>query len=295
MTRLVLTIAAAILLGSATQVPAQAAPITYTLTTTATGTLGAKSFTNAVVTVTLTGDTSNVTAGPAPYTDVWVNSGAATVSVVGIGTGTFTDSIQIICTLNDAAALGVAQAVLILDNTTGTGILAQTGSAFSSYDLRSPLGPLSGTGGVASGSHMTPIFPTTAGNLTWAIGQSFGTSTFTAIPAFFTGQVSVGSGVEYLQFPNSAVFGYYTVVSSPILYHFDLGYEAFVPGSASDAYLYDFTTGHWWYTSNTLFPYLYDFTLNAWLYYYPNPSQPGHYTSNPRDFYNFATGQIITL
>ncbi len=178
------------------------------------------------------------------------------MSVAGIGTGTFTDSIQIICTLNDAAALGVAQAVLILDNTTGTGILAQTGSAFSSYDLRSPLGPLSGTGGVASGSHMTPIFPTTAGNMTWAIGQSFGTSTFTAVPAFFTGQVSVGSGVEYLAFPNSAVFGYYTVVSSPIFYHFDLGYEAFIPGSAADAYLYDFSTGHWFYSSSTLFPYL---------------------------------------
>jgi hypothetical protein len=105
----------------------------------------------------------------------------------------------------------------------------------------------------------------------------------------------VGSGVEYLQFPNSNVFGYYTVVSSPIFYHFDMGYEAFVPGSASDAYLYDFTTGHWWYTSNTLFPYLYDFTLNTWLYYYPNLSEPGHYTSNPRDYYDLATGKVIPM
>jgi hypothetical protein len=31
------------------------------------------------------------------------------------------------------------------------------------------------------------------------------------------------------------------------------------------------------------------------LYYYPDPNNPGHYTTNPRYFYNFATGQIITL
>ena len=102
------------------------------------------------------------------------------VSVFGLGTGTFTDSIEIVSTLTDVAALG-GPAVLFLDNTTGTGIVLQTGSTFTTYDLRGPLGPLSGTGGVASGSHVTPIFPTTAGNLTWAIGQSLGTSTFTAI------------------------------------------------------------------------------------------------------------------
>ena len=158
---------------------ASAAPITYTLTTTATGTLGASSFMNSLVTVTLTGNTSNVTAGPAPFTDVLVNSGSATVSVPGVGTGTFTDAIEVVSTLNDLAIFGTP-AVLILDNTTGTGIVLQEGSVFSTYDLGGPLGPISGTGGVASGSHVTPVFPTTAGNLTWAVGQSLGASTFTA-------------------------------------------------------------------------------------------------------------------
>ena len=27
----------------------------------------------------------------------------------------------------------------------------------------------------------------------------------------------------------------------------------------------------------------------------PDPNRPGHYTTNPRYFYNFATGQIITM
>ncbi len=119
--------------------------------------------------------------------------------------------------------------------------------------------------------------------------------TIQAPPAFFAGQVSLGSGVEYLQFPNSTVFGYYTFVAATILYHYDMGYEAFVPGSASDLYLYDFTSGHWWYTSNTLFPYLYDFTLKTWIYYFPNTQSAGHYTANPRYFSNLTTGQIFPM
>jgi hypothetical protein len=27
----------------------------------------------------------------------------------------------------------------------------------------------------------------------------------------------------------------------------------------------------------------------------PDPNNPGHYTTNPRYFYNVATGQIITM
>ena len=60
-------------------------------------------------------------------------------------------------------------------------------------------------------------------------------------------------------------------------------------------YFYDFTSGHFFYTSPTFpFPYLYDFSLNSVLYYYPNTTTAGHYTTNPRYFYNYATGKIIT-
>ena len=47
--------------------------------------------------------------------------------------------------------------------------------------------------------------------------------------------------------------------------------------------------------ARALFPYLYDFSLNAWLYYLPDFNNPGHYSHNPRWFFNFATGQWITL
>jgi subtilase family serine protease len=116
-----------------------------------------------------------------------------------------------------------------------------------------------------------------------------------ANPAFFNGEDSLGSGVYYLQFPDNNLFGYYNYPSSSILYHYDMGFEAFIAGSASDIYLYDFTSSHWWYTSSTLFPYLYDFTLNAWLYYFPDTANPGHYTTNPRYFSNLTTGKIIQM
>jgi len=63
-------------------------------------------------------------------------------------------------------------------------------------------------------------------------------------------------------------------------------WEASVPGIGN----------HFFYTSPSFpFPYLYDFSLNTVLYYFPDPNNPGHYTTNPRYFYNFATGQIITM
>ncbi len=116
-----------------------------------------------------------------------------------------------------------------------------------------------------------------------------------APPAFFTGAVSLGGSVYYLQFPNGNLFGYYNFLNFPILYHYDLGFEAFVDGGNGDAYLYDFATGHWFYTSPSLFPTLYDFSLTSWLYYFPDPNNPGHYTTNPRYFSNLVTGDIFTM
>jgi hypothetical protein len=144
------------------------------------GTLGPALFSNVQVTVTLTGDTINVGPGSAPYTDHVVNSGVTTINVAGVGIATFTDPILIVDTLTDNSIFGTP-VLLIVDSATNTGILLQEGSVFSTYDLRYSLGPISGTGGVASGSHITPVFPTTAGDLTWTVGQSPGASTFTAV------------------------------------------------------------------------------------------------------------------
>jgi hypothetical protein len=159
-----------------------------------------------------------------------------------------------------------------------------------------------------SGSIMTNVAPGNcsitamqSGNSTYAPASNTQTLfVFAPVPAFFTGEFSLTNGGYYLQFPDGNVFGYFnefgylSYLSPSVLYHDDLGFEAFVAGSGTDLYMYDFATGHWWYTSSSLFPYLYDFTLEAWLYYLPNPQNPGHYAANPRFFANLSTTQIFT-
>ena len=73
-------------------------------------------------------------------------------------------------------------------------------------------------------------------------------------------------------------------------------YVADAGDGKSGVYLYDFASGGFFYPSPAFpFPYLYDFSLNTVLYYYPNPSQAGHYnTDGYRFFYDFANGKIIT-
>ena len=119
-----------------------------------------------------------------------------------------------------------------------------------------------------------------------------------AHPAFFTGETAVGNGVYYLTLSSGNYFGYYSYLSDPhYIYHFDLGYEyVFDANDGNDGvYFYDFTSNDFFYTSPKFpFPYLYDFGLKATLYYYPDTTNAGHYTTNPRYFFNFATGQIIT-
>jgi hypothetical protein len=125
------------------------------------------------------------------------------------------------------------------------------------------------------------------------------TATPSLHPAFFSGEVSLGNGVYYLQFPNGTPFGYYSYLADPHwIYHFDMGYEYWFDANDghSGIYFYDFMSNHFFYTSPSFpFPYLYDFSLNTVLYYFPDPNNPGHYTTNPRYFYNFATGQIVTM
>lgn len=153
---------------------------------------------------------------------------------------------------------------------------------------------LTGNRLIVNGAGTCSVTATQPGNTAYLAAVPV-TQTFAAAPAFFTGEASLGSGVYYLQFPDKNPFGYYNFPSSSILYHYDMGFEGFVPGSADDIYFYDFTSHHWWYSSNTLFPYMYDFTLNSWIYYLPSTASPQHYTTNPRYFSNLTTGKIITM
>ena len=119
------------------------------------------------------------------------------------------------------------------------------------------------------------------------------------IPSFFNGQAPLSNGVYYLSLPNGNPFGYYAYLNDArYIYHFDLGYEYIFDANDNNSravYLYDFKSGHFFYTSPTFpFPYLYDFTLNTVLYYYPDPNNAGRYNTNGvRYFYRFDTGTIF--
>lgn len=116
---------------------------------------------------------------------------------------------------------------------------------------------------------------------------------------FTQNEVELTNAYYYMDLPNGNSFGYFTYADLNVLYHNDMGFLSVFntnPDGAQGIYLYDFKSGDTFYTSYTYpFPFLYDFTLNATLYYYPDGSRPrGYYTTNPRQFYNTATGQNIT-
>ena len=179
----------------------------------------------------------------------------------------------------------------------GDGTLFQitpAGALTTLYDFDGAFFPSPGV--LAQGSDGS-FYGTTQDGGAYGAGTIF-RLTVTAHPAFFTGQTPVGNGVYYLAFPDGSPFGFYSFLDEVnYLFHFDLGYEyVFDANDGQDGvYLYDFASRSFFYTSPTFpFPYLYDFKLGTVLYYYPDTNNLGRYTSNPRAFYNFATGQIIT-
>jgi hypothetical protein len=113
---------------------------------------------------------------------------------------------------------------------------------------------------------------------------------------FLAGQSSLTNNFDFLQFPDGNIFGYYDLTYFPWIYQVDLGFEYLIDANDGQqgVYLYDNSSTSFWYTSPAIYPYVYDFTLNSWLYYYPDSNNPGHYTTNPRYFYNFSEQQVIT-
>ena len=161
--------------------PTQAAPITYTETSMASGTLGGTPFTNALVTVELTADTSGVIE---PVPGVFVNQGTATVMIDGLGTATFNDP-------NGYAAVFFSNGpgVAFFDDaahfpSSGTAIFGLLDASLAGYDLQSAFGPVTGTGtGLATEPNGSPVaFSTTAGNLLLTDGGDPVTLTVTVGP-----------------------------------------------------------------------------------------------------------------
>lgn len=157
---------------------AQAEPILYTETTTASGTLGSKSFKDRPLTVHYLGDTANV-ASPVP-TLIQDTGGVATFYISDVGAGAFTggQAVALLFKPSNGFAIGANSTnPNLLPGGNGAGgnaqgvILGTSNPALAGYGMINPIGPLTGPGVLqsspAAGGNGTPVsFATTSGNLT---------------------------------------------------------------------------------------------------------------------------------
>jgi hypothetical protein len=174
-------IIALVLLGTLlwTSSPALADGVTYTETDVASGSLGAASFSDALVTITLLGDTSTLTTGIFGALEVF---GPATVTVDGIGTASFTDSLAVFSTYG---AAGITDSAGITDTSLGIGldVLDTMDPTFGTYDLTTGIGPISNTSAFNPPDPNNGFngFATTDGS--FVLTSESGASTFSATTA----------------------------------------------------------------------------------------------------------------
>jgi len=157
---------------------ASASPIYYTMTATATGTLGTTAFTGAAITVTSVADTSGafVASGTAPNLN-WENIAlSSTITIAGIGLETFThqtfwvdpnDSGDII--FGDVDGSGFAGGILGF---------TQLFVGLETYNLQSTFGPLSSTFDFETGAFNAFRNIQTSGGLLSLVATN---DTFTAV------------------------------------------------------------------------------------------------------------------
>lgn len=155
-----------------TSLIAKAEPVTYTESAIASGALGGVSFSNALVTITGSSDTTNVVnAGSGLYQVFTTLSG----SVAGLGSFTFTSTGNYFSNEPfDTAGVTGASSADILDTTS---------AALAGYDLTSAIGPVTGASIINPGY----AFATTDGSFDLT---SAGTSTFQATTSSITPEPS---------------------------------------------------------------------------------------------------------
>ena len=182
----------------------QAAPITYTFSGISSGQLGLNSFSNALVVVTATTDTSNIISQGFDTDGDGVNDffyyasllGPTTVNIAGLGTVSVLDPTAIYALppvppelaepgeellLQATVILGTLDAPPALDSFTGLAGIA--GDALLGYNLATSIGPIFSAGGVAyppglfvntsggSLSFLSNISPTTSGTFTASVPE----------------------------------------------------------------------------------------------------------------------------
>jgi hypothetical protein len=148
-----------------TAAQAVAGTITYTESAVVSGSVGSTTFTDALITLSLVGDTANVTGGSGFFTN---SVGTFTFNIAGVGSGSFTDAMIVFVN-----QLFVPPAAGFGDTTVGGSVLDTEDNVFGTYDLKTAIGPITNTPFIRPDLS----FGTTLGALNI---QSSGNSTFTA-------------------------------------------------------------------------------------------------------------------
>ena len=118
---------------------AEATPITYIETVTASGSIGPLGFQSDLITITATADTTGITSPNAG--ELAVNNLSATVNVAGVGTFGFTSPTN---TFDFQTGTGTAGENSGTTGVPGSDILDVASAVFTTYDLATSLGPVSG-------------------------------------------------------------------------------------------------------------------------------------------------------
>jgi len=151
--------------------PAKADVITYILSGTGSGQIGSTTFTNALITLSLTGTTGGVVS---VSPGIFENTVTGKITIGGIGTATVTDPLAIFAsaTPNPLGDLGTFPFVLVLtleppafDDGPGFGGIGT--NALLGYDLKSAFGPLTASPGGVARPTPDDVVHTTLGNLTF--------------------------------------------------------------------------------------------------------------------------------
>jgi hypothetical protein len=145
---------------------ARAGTIIYREEASASGSLGGIPFTNADIVMQMSGDTENAFFDGIAN---WLNFGTTTVTVPGIGTATFTDA-------NTGVFATPSQGLAGFTNEFAIN-LATVNPAFASYDLKSAIGPITGS---TVGSFFGTGDTTTLGEFVFSTSDPPATATFTA-------------------------------------------------------------------------------------------------------------------
>jgi hypothetical protein len=175
---LVGAVLAAVMWGAA---PAWADSLTFTETATTSGSLGGTPFMNALTTLTLTGDTANITNLGGGIFEL---DGPATVSIAGLGSAAFTDATAV-----DLVQIGFPPNLSIADLAKNVDMLIVGNSALATYALSTPI--------VLSGPpHVSAFgFNTTSGVLLFSGSEGIGTISVTSTVPEPSSLLLLGTGL----------------------------------------------------------------------------------------------------